>query len=106
MIEEFTISLQSISFVSSCNNKVNSELVGGQEQRLKQISERWSQGTNKRNKGKYTHAPDESTFTQLKACLIASKVDMNLKLKLPKISPDWINLAIEVLFSTQYYGIL
>jgi hypothetical protein len=104
MIEEFSTALLSYNSKSADKNNTSNDSSIYNEKQLKPIKERWSKKSNKRNSGRYTQAPDESTMTELISCLIAPINNVNADLKLPIVNPHWINIAIGLLLSTQTYG--
>ncbi|CAF4732383.1 unnamed protein product [Rotaria sp. Silwood1] len=71
------------------------------EQRLKSIEERWRQSCNKRGHGHYTKCPAEPVFTDLVSSLLACRRNVNAGLKLPSLSPDWLNIAICLILSIE-----
>ncbi|CAF5110479.1 unnamed protein product, partial [Rotaria sp. Silwood1] len=71
------------------------------EQRLKSIEERWQQSCNKRGHGHYIKCPAESVFTDLVSSLLACRRNVNAGLKLPSLSPDWLNIAIGLILSIE-----
>jgi hypothetical protein len=104
MIQEFSNSLLSSTSTLVGGNNITNNSTVIKENQLKPIEERWRKSSNKRNSGRYTQPPDESTMTELMSCLIAPTNDLNADFKLPTITPNWINLAIGLLLSTQTYG--
>ena len=71
------------------------------ERRLKPVEERWRQVSNKRGRGHYTKSPEESVFTDLVSSLLACRRNVNADLKLPSLSPDWLNIAIGLILSAE-----
>ena len=67
--------------------------------RLKPIEERWRQNCNRRDRGYYTKSPKEPIMNDLVSSLLAPVDDVNADLKLPTISPEWLNIAIRLLLS-------
>lgn len=69
--------------------------------RLKPIEERWRQQCNRRDHGYYTQAPKESVMNDLLSTLLAPIDDVNSNLRLPTVSPTWLNIAIRLLLSVR-----
>ena len=104
MIEEFSNALHSYTTSSFEEMDTDNPVIILSERRMKPVQENWNKPTNKRNSGHYAKAPDESTITELMATLIAPVNNLNEKLRLPTVTPSWINIAISLLLSTQTYG--
>ncbi|CAF3205771.1 unnamed protein product [Rotaria sp. Silwood2] len=98
MIDEYWNMLLSYR-TTSINSSNNDNTMIVDEQRFKPIEERWRQKSSKRGTGYYTKCPDEPIVTDLLSCLLASQVNLNQNLKLPVISPNWLNTAIGMLLS-------
>ena len=99
IIEEFTNSLLNYCPPSRDKSK-NNDSSSIDERRLKPVEERWRQTSNKRNRGHYSKRPDQSTLNDLASSLLASRNDVNANLKLPTLSPTWVNVAIGLILST------
>ena len=54
---------------------------------------------NKRGHGHYTKRSEEPVFAVLVSSLLARR-NVNADLKLPSLSPDWLNVAIDLILST------
>jgi hypothetical protein len=104
MIQEFSNTLLSYTTVSGEETNSNKDLTVLKETEMNPIQERWNKPNNKRNSGNYTKPPDELTITELMSTLIAPENNVNADLKLPSVTPNWINIAIGLLLSTQTYG--
>ena len=104
MVEEFSNKLLGMAVGSSDSNIVCSQANARDHCRLKPIEERWRKTKTARGTGHYSNAPDEQIITELVSALIAPRTDLNANLKLPTISPSWLNTAIGLLLSTQRYG--
>jgi hypothetical protein len=104
MTHEFATALLSYSSMSDEGNNTNNDRSVLNEKTLKPIEEPWNKMSNKRNSGHYSKAPDEFTITELISSLIAPINNVNANLKLPKITPQWLNIVIGLLLSTETYG--
>jgi hypothetical protein len=104
MIEEFSTALLSYTASTTEETNTNNDFTVSREIRMKPVQENWNKPNNKRNSGRYTKAPDESTFTELMSVLIAPTNIINDDLKIPTVTPSWINTALGLLLSTQTYG--
>ncbi|CAF0802050.1 unnamed protein product [Rotaria sordida] len=69
------------------------------EQRLKPIEERWREKVSRRGAGFYTKRPSEPIVNDLISCLLTPQVNINENLKLPVLSPIWLDVAIGILLS-------
>ncbi|CAF4240803.1 unnamed protein product [Rotaria sp. Silwood2] len=100
MIDEFSNALFKYS-IKSLNKSNNTDSIMLEESRLKPIEERWRQSSCKRGHGHYTKNPDEPLFTDLVSSLLTCKNDVNCDLKLPTLSPDWLNTVVGLILSTR-----
>jgi len=105
MVDEFWNTLLSYCTTSIDNSNADSTMILD-EQRLKPIEERWRQNVSKRGSGHYAKCPDEPVFTDLLSSLLTSQVNINENIKLPTVSPNWLNIAIGMLLSLGYHNIL
>jgi hypothetical protein len=99
IIEEYTNTLLGRCEPAQDNSQTNNSFAT-EERRLKPIEERWRQKKNKRNQGYYTKAPEEPVLTDLISSLLSARQDINANLKLPCLSPDWLNVSIGLILST------
>lgn len=99
MIGEFSNALLGYC-TKSQDNSSNHESLILDECRLKPIQEQWRKNTSKRGRGHYTEAPSPPVFTDLVSSLLVSKNNINSDLKLPSLSPEWLNVAIGLILST------
>lgn len=99
MIEEYTNALLSGCESNQDNLQVNNSFVT-EERRLRPIQERWQKKSSKRNHGHYTKAPEKPVLTDLISSLLGARREVNANLKLPSLSPDWLNVSIGLILST------
>jgi len=99
MIDEYSNSLLSYCTKSQDDSNNNDSLTLD-ERRLKPIQEQWRQTTSKRGHGHYTKGPEQPVFTDLVSSLLVSRSNVNINLKLPSLSPEWLSIAIGLLLST------
>ena len=99
VVDEYSNSLHNYC-TTSVNNSTDSRSIISGERRLKPIEERWRQASNKRGHGHYTKCPEEPVFTGLVSSLLACRRNVNADLKLPSLSPAWLNIAIDLILST------
>ncbi|CAF4386763.1 unnamed protein product, partial [Rotaria sordida] len=99
MIDELSNALFNYCTMS-VNNSSNNDSIILDERRLRPIQERWRQSSSKRNHGHYTKGPDEPVFTDLVSSLFEARSNVNADLKLPLVSPEWLNIAIGLILST------
>ncbi|CAF3514356.1 unnamed protein product [Rotaria sp. Silwood1] len=69
------------------------------QQRLKPIQERWREKVSRRGAGFYNKRPSEPIVNDLISCLLSPKVNINENLKLPILSPVWLDVAVGILLS-------
>jgi hypothetical protein len=100
LVDEYSNALMSYSVTTQIDS--NDSLTLLDERRLKPIEERWRKTVSKRGRGYYSKPPEQSTFTNLVASLVLNRNDINAHLKLPNLSPNWLNVAIGLLLSVGY----
>ncbi|CAF1441600.1 unnamed protein product [Adineta ricciae] len=99
MIDEYTRNLTVYCSASQNNDESNSSMVLD-DRRLKPVEEHWRETRNKRGHGHYTKCPEQPVFSDLVSSLLASRNDVNADLKLPAITPIWLNIAVGLILST------
>ena len=99
VVDEYSNSLHNYCTTSVHNSADSCSMISG-ERRLRPIEERWRQTSNKRGHGHYTKCPEEPMFTGLVSSLLARRRNVNVDFKLPSLSPDWLNIAIDLILST------
>ncbi|CAF4164381.1 unnamed protein product [Rotaria sp. Silwood2] len=99
IIEEFSSALLNYC-TTTRNSSRNDNSMILDERRLKPIEERWRQSSSKRDHGYYSKGPDEPVFSDLVSSLLSSRNNVNINLKLPSLSPEWLNVAIGLVLST------
>ena len=102
MIAEYTDAL-----LSYCQRNINDSSADSMmildEQRLKPVEERWRERVSKRGRGYYSKHPDQAAFTDLFSCLLSYNENINEKLTMPKISPNWLDVTIGMILSLRNY---
>ena len=96
MIDEYWNTLLGYSITS--RNK-NDYTICIDEQKLKPIEERWREKVSRRGAGHYAKGPSEPIVNDLISCLLAPQVNLNENLKLPVLSPVWLDVAVGMLLS-------
>lgn len=102
MINEFSDALLSYRRRGINDSSVDSTMILD-EQRLKPIEERWRERVSKRGRGYYSKQPDPAAFTDLLSCLLTRNENINESLTLPKVSPNWLDVAIGMILSLRDY---
>ncbi|CAF4999893.1 unnamed protein product, partial [Rotaria sp. Silwood1] len=98
LIDEYSNAVMTHFMISQIDSNNSSTLLD--ERRLKPIEERWGKIVSKRGRGYYSKAPQQSVFADLVSLLLLSRNDVNVDLKLPNLTPNWLNVAIGLLLST------
>ncbi|CAF1368369.1 unnamed protein product, partial [Rotaria sordida] len=98
LIDEYSNATMTHSMITQIDSNNSSTLLD--ERRLKPIEERWKKITNKRGRGYYSKGPQQSVFADLVSLLLLSRNDVNADLKLPNLTPNYLNVAISLLLST------
>ncbi|CAF3777950.1 unnamed protein product [Rotaria sordida] len=98
LIDEYSNVITTRFMITQIDSNNSSTLLD--ERRLKPIEERWRKIISKRGRGYYSRAPQQLVFADLVSLLLLSRNDVNADLKLPYLTPNWLNVAIGLLLST------
>lgn len=98
LIDEYLNAITTRSIITKTDSNAASTSLN--EQRLKPIEERWNKTTTKRGHGYYSKTPQQSVFHDLVSSLLLSRNDVNVGLRLPNLTPNWLNVAIGLILST------
>ncbi|CAF4076111.1 unnamed protein product [Adineta steineri] len=98
IIDEFSNSLY--GFCTKPHNALdNNQSVTIDDHRFKPIEEQWRKTKNKRGRGYYSKGPEEPIFTNIVSSLLIARDNVNMDLKLPSLTPDWLNIAVGLILS-------
>ncbi|CAF0902184.1 unnamed protein product [Adineta steineri] len=98
IIDEFSNSLY--GFCTKPHNALdNNQPITIDDHRFKPIEEQWRKTKNKRGRGYYSKGPEEPIFTNIVSSLLIARDNVNMDLKLPSLTPDWLNIAVGLILS-------